>query len=115
MGWLKNCVDFVLQVTQISPFFPLPDARSHQKPLNLPPQHPIDTAEASCPGIQCVTPQPFKCSYPSLEAKGWEFCNSESSRDCWIRDPNAVNPVLSQYDIQSDCALPLMSIFKDID
>ncbi|KAK9769826.1 hypothetical protein SCAR479_13479 [Seiridium cardinale] len=102
MGWFRDCIDFALQVSQLSPFIPLTDSYHDQQPLDLSPHIPIDTAEESCPGTQCSTPQPFKCSYPKLEEKGWQFCNSETSRDCWIRDPNAVNPIFSQYDVLSD-------------
>ncbi|KAH8204968.1 hypothetical protein TruAng_000851 [Truncatella angustata] len=102
MGWLRKCLDFVLQITQLASFTDFPTRDDIQRPLFLPSELLPETVEGSCPSAQCVSPQPFKCSYPKLEKKGWEFCNTGTSRDCWIRDPNAVNPVFSQYDILTD-------------
>ncbi|KAI1878681.1 hypothetical protein JX265_002858 [Neoarthrinium moseri] len=104
MGWLRECVDFALQIVALNPFSPFLLDGNTQRPLDLPhqPELPSELADGSCPGIQCPTPQPFKCSYPTLEKEGWEFCNTEDSRDCWIRDPKATNPIFSQYDVLSD-------------
>lgn len=45
---------------------------------------------------------PFTCSYPSLEAQGWLSCNDETQRSCWLTNPQAVQPLWTQYDINTD-------------
>ncbi|KAH8671284.1 multicopper oxidase-domain-containing protein [Xylariales sp. PMI_506] len=101
MGWIQSCIDFALQITQLSPFHLTGLGSDGQHPLNLPAQHSIDD---SCLGAECALSRPkaFKCSYPELERQGWELCNTNDERDCWIRNPHAVNPRLSRYDIHTD-------------
>ena len=45
---------------------------------------------------------PFTCSYPSLQAQGWLFCNDETQRSCWLTNPQETQPLWSQYDINTD-------------
>lgn len=45
---------------------------------------------------------PFSCSYPTLEAQGWLFCNNETQRSCWLTNPQAIQPLWTQYDINTD-------------
>lgn len=48
-----------------------------------------------------VKPNPeFTCHYPTLY--GWELCNGPDSRDCWLRDVTAKQPIFSQFDINTD-------------
>ena len=45
---------------------------------------------------------PFRCSYPSLQAQGWLFCNDKTQRSCWLTNPQENQPLWSQYNINTD-------------
>ncbi|KAK8034508.1 multicopper oxidase [Apiospora rasikravindrae] len=103
MGWFQVTVEFVLQVTQLNPFSPIiVDQDAAQKPLGLPKQVSHDPGFPSVPGVDVLPKATFECHYPELEAQGWEFCNTETSRDCWIRDPTANTPSFTQYDVRTN-------------
>ncbi|KAI1825126.1 multicopper oxidase [Xylaria intraflava] len=96
MSWLKVTLEFVLKVTHLN----LSRALGYdtpQKPLT-PPKHQAPY-RPTAPDV--FTPS-IVCEYPELEAKGWELCNDEDSRDCWIRDPRASQPAFTQFDIRTD-------------
>ncbi|KAI0134118.1 multicopper oxidase-domain-containing protein [Xylariales sp. AK1849] len=95
MGWLKDCVEFTLQITQLNIFSPFTSYDGTQQPLQLQHQQPpsVNTA-GTCAGAQCSKPKAFQCEYP-----GWELCNTETSRDCWIRDPTGAQP---EFNISTD-------------
>ncbi|KAK8038044.1 hypothetical protein PG994_014811 [Apiospora phragmitis] len=83
MGWFKVTLEF--------------------KPLGLPKQVPHDPASHSIPGVDVQPKATFECQYPELIGEqGWEFCNTETSRDCWIRDPKANQPSFTQFDVRTD-------------
>jgi hypothetical protein len=104
MGWFKVTLEFVLQVTQLNPFSPIIiDQDAAQKPLGFPKPGPHGPASPSIPGVDVQPKASFECHYPELEAKGWEQCNTETSRDCWIRDPTASAPSFTQYDVRTNC------------
>ncbi|KAI3327666.1 multicopper oxidase [Xylariaceae sp. AK1471] len=96
MGWLKVTFEFVLKVTQLD-YSQLLGYDTPQKPL-IPPKHNSPFLPTA-PDI--FTPS-IVCEYPELEAQGWEFCNSETSRDCWIRDPSALQPAYTQFDVRTN-------------
>ncbi|KAK6834539.1 hypothetical protein PG987_009233 [Apiospora arundinis] len=103
MGWFKVTLEYVLQITQLSPFSPvIVEQDAAQKPLGLPTQGSHGPSSHSIPGLDVQPKATFECHYPELEEKGWEFCNTETSRDCWIRDPKANQPSFTQYDIRTD-------------
>ncbi|RYO95793.1 hypothetical protein DL765_011755 [Monosporascus sp. GIB2] len=105
MGWLRVTVDFVLRVTQLGGFSPSIGHGDAQQPLQ---HHSIvdsvpPLARRGNYGESQGRPYtPIVCSYPELEAKGWEFCNTEDSRDCWIRDPNENQPSSTQWDVRTN-------------
>lgn len=105
MGWFKVTLEFVLQVTQLNPFSAviLDQQDAAQKPLGLPKPGPHGSPSPSIPGVDFQPKASFECHYPELEAKGWEQCNTATSRDCWIRDPKANAPSFTQYDVRTDC------------
>ncbi|KAI8630931.1 multicopper oxidase [Xylariaceae sp. FL1651] len=96
MSWLKVTFEFVLKATQLDFTYVL-GYDSPQKPLT-PPEHSV----ISPPIVPDVFTPSIVCEYPDLEAQGWELCNSETSRDCWIRDPNAPQPTLTQFDVYTN-------------
>ncbi|KAK8046687.1 hypothetical protein PG996_014751 [Apiospora saccharicola] len=103
MGWFKVALEFALQVTQLNPFSPIIiDQDAAQKPLGFPKPGPHGPASPPVPGIDVQPKASFECHYPELEAKGWEQCNTETSRDCWIRDPTASAPSFTQYDVRTN-------------
>ncbi|KAK7966615.1 uncharacterized protein PG986_000892 [Apiospora aurea] len=103
MGWFQVTVEFVLQVTQLNPFSSIiVDQDASQKPLGLPKEVSHDPGFPSVPDVNVQPKAAFECHYPELEAQGWEFCNTETSRDCWIRDPTANTPSFTQYDVRTN-------------
>ncbi|KAK8066469.1 hypothetical protein PG997_013216 [Apiospora hydei] len=103
MGWFQVTVEFVLQVTQLNPFSSIiVDQDASQKPLGLPKEVSHDPGFPSVPDVNVQPKATFECHYPELEAQGWEFCNTETSRDCWIRDPTANTPSFTQYDVRTN-------------
>ena len=108
MGWLKVTVEFVLRVTQLDGLSPFLGYEDVQRPLQPPSPVPsLPPTGEGCYGSECgVAPTaytPITCSYPELEAKGWEFCHTDSSRDCWIRDPAENQPSFTQWDVKTNC------------
>ncbi|KAI1438510.1 multicopper oxidase [Xylaria sp. CBS 124048] len=111
MSWLKVTVEFILKVSQ----FDLSGALGYdvpQKPLIPPPppgKHPHHPHPPHPPHPPHTSPDVFTpsivCEYPELKARGWEFCNSETSRDCWIRNPRESHPEFSQFDVRTDYEL----------
>ncbi|KAI1328021.1 multicopper oxidase [Xylariaceae sp. FL0255] len=97
MGWLKVTYEFVLRIVQFESIGSFPGYDTPQLPL-APPEHSIPAVSTAI--------QPFKpsivCKYPELQARGWELCNSKTSRGCWLRDPQADYPALTQYDIHTN-------------
>ncbi|KAI1337620.1 Cupredoxin [Xylariaceae sp. FL0016] len=96
MAWLKVTLEFLVKVAQLDSWAPFLGYDVPQAPL-VPPEHthvPQPTSNVYAPSITC--------SYPELEAQGWELCNTETSRDCWIRDPSLSQPAFSQYDVRTD-------------
>ncbi|KAK8111318.1 uncharacterized protein PG998_007775 [Apiospora kogelbergensis] len=107
MGWFKITLEYVLQITQLNPFSPIiVDQDVAQKPLGLPTQGSHGPASHSIPGVDVQPKATFECHYPELEASGWEFCNTETSRDCWIQDPKANQPNFTRYDVRTDYENP---------
>ncbi len=105
MGWLKVTIDFVLQVTQLNGLSPLIGSGDGvQRPLQ--PPSIVDSLPPATNGGygQASTYTPIVCQYPELENDGWEFCNTETSRDCWIRDPRESQPSFTQWDVRTNCA-----------
>ncbi|KAK8012590.1 hypothetical protein PG991_009965 [Apiospora marii] len=104
MGWFKVTLEFVLQVTQLNPFSAviIDQQDAAQKPLRLPKPGQHGPSSPSIPGVDVHPKAAFECHYPELEAKGWEQCNTETSRDCWIRDPTASAPSFTQYDVRTN-------------
>ncbi|KAI0019770.1 multicopper oxidase [Xylariomycetidae sp. FL0641] len=96
MGWLRRTTVLLLEITRLDFFSPFLDYDSPQKPLT-PPDH-----SAILPSKPEAHTSSIVCSYPDLEAQGWELCNSEISRDCWIRNPQEEQPVFTQYDVRTD-------------
>jgi hypothetical protein len=97
MGWLKVTIEFVLKASQLD-FAQVLGYDTPQKPLT-PPKH----QSPLLPTAPDVFTPSIVCEYPELEAQGWELCNSETSRDCWIRDPSAPQPLYSQFDVRTNC------------
>ncbi|RYP70902.1 hypothetical protein DL771_005152 [Monosporascus sp. 5C6A] len=109
MGWLRVAVDFVLRATQLDGLSPLIGYGDVQQPLQ--PPSIVDSVPPLTGGgyygeAQGLPYTPIVCSYPELEAKGWEFCNTEDSRDCWIRDPNENQPSFTQWDVRTNYGSP---------
>ncbi|RYO79292.1 hypothetical protein DL766_009670 [Monosporascus sp. MC13-8B] len=105
MGWLRVTVNFVLRVTQLdglSPFIGYGDVQQPLQPPSIVDSVLPLTGEGHYGEGQGCPYTPIVCSYPELEAKGWEFCNTEDSRDCWIRDPNENQPSFTQWDVHTN-------------
>ncbi|KAI5925908.1 Cupredoxin [Camillea tinctor] len=96
MSWLKVTVEFILSITQLETFSPFLGLDGSQKPLT-PPIH-----DDVLPTIPDIFSSSIVCTYPELEANGWEFCNTKDSRDCWIRNPHESQPEFTQFDVKTD-------------
>ncbi|KAI1080742.1 Cupredoxin [Whalleya microplaca] len=96
MGWLKVTVEFVLKVTQLDTFSPFLGYDRPQAPLT-PPEHVVPLSD-----LPDVYTSSIVCEYPELESQGWELCNTNTSRDCWIRNPSEVQPAFTQYDVRTN-------------
>ncbi|KAJ9138645.1 Multicopper oxidase [Pleurostoma richardsiae] len=106
MGLIHICLDILYSVATFTPFNPWTEVAqkpfledSSQSPLLSPPSTPVTFhPEGSSPGFTCV--------YPELEKQGWISCNTETTRDCWLRDPASVYSDYSQIDINTDYENP---------
>lgn len=100
MGFIKTCWELFAYLGVFGQFghdgqqIPLQDYSSVAEVPKLPNDYTI--IGKSYPDT------PFSCSYPSLEAQGWLFCNDETQRSCWITNPQELQPLWSQYDINTD-------------
>lgn len=109
MGWLKVTLDFVLHFTQFDGLSPLTGYGDVQKPL----QPPVGAHPSPSPsGVESAAYTAITCSYPTLEQEGWEFCNTETSRDCWLRDPRESQPQFTQYDVKTNCRQTSLEIIQ---
>ncbi|KAI1269783.1 multicopper oxidase [Xylariaceae sp. FL1019] len=94
MGWFKDTFIFILEVVHLDGFAP---SATHQLPLNPPDHHVLPTENLLQPFAPSIV-----CEYPDLESQGWVLCNSETSRGCWITNPNDPQPALTQFDVKTN-------------
>lgn len=85
MGFIQRCSESLLRLLSFSPSW---ERYGLQKPLPL--------SEIEIHGYPHIATSDFKCEYPSLV--GWENCNTNSSRDCWLRDTGSAQPLFNQYE-----------------
>ncbi|KAI1809950.1 multicopper oxidase [Poronia punctata] len=87
MGWLSKTFQLVLKATHLDP---------QQSPLNS--SHHDNAVSSIAPRV--FTPS-ITCEYPELEAQGWEFCNDETSRDCWLKNSDSQYGIKTKYETMS--------------
>ncbi|KAI9696288.1 MAG: hypothetical protein M1820_008211 [Bogoriella megaspora] len=97
MGFLTSCWDTFLF---LSSFNPLNGFDRHQQPLKFPNDAVlnVDNTGLQTAGLTFTPPNSsITCQYPA----GWQYCGSENTRACWIKNTgNVAGP--SEYDINTD-------------
>ena len=85
MGFLQSCSEALLHMLSFSPSW---ERYGLQKPLPL--------SDINVHVNPVTEERHFKCEYPTLV--GWENCNTNSSRNCWLRDTASSQPLFNQYE-----------------